>query len=636
MQGSRVRSRRMSFERLEDRSLLAALAVPQLSSRPGAAAAIYLDFDGNIEPQWGSHANVVTPPYDTDGNKSSYSAVELAAIREIWTRVSEDYAPFNINVTTVAAPSFADRRAVHIAIGGSYSDWYGSTAGGVSYVGGFSSGASNVGFVFADTLGGGNPRYVAEAASHEAGHLFGLEHQAAWSGGQLASEYNTGTAAWAPIMGASYYAARTTWANGPTTAGPTADQDDLSIIASPTNGFGYVPDDYGNTIATAAALPVSASSINLAGLIGRNDDRDVFKFTTGGGAASFTLGVAQYGADLDGVIELQNSAGKTLAVANPATTLGASLSTTLATGTYYLVVHSSGGYGNLGRYTLHGSASGATATPITQPPPTTTPIPSPPQDKPEGESSTTPPAPPPPSTTATIRVADDGDSGFASTGVWQKLTGVGYASDTHWAAAGNSAASTWNFTGLAPGQYRLAATWSGSRLNALDAPFSISSGSRSLGTVKVNQQRSASTFTSGGAAWQSLGTFTITGSTITVRLNSAASGRVVADAIRLERVYSTSGGSALKQAGVVDANGAAVFAAPLAPAASQPLQQSPAAILAAAADGYFQAAATATAQPAGIFSHATNPLASENQPDELPVLAIDAALTDGTLLGGVG
>src|SRR5437773_3320769 len=241
-------ARRIAFEQLEPRSLLTALAVPQLSSRPGAAASLYLDFDGHLERQWGSHANVVTPAYDTDGNPSSFSAAELAAIREIWVRVAEDYAPFNINVTTVAPPLIADRVAARVAVGGSYSDWYGTAAGGVSYVGGFASGASNVAFVFANSLNGGNARYIAEAASHEAGHLFGLEHQATWNGAQLVTEYNAGTAAWAPIMGVSYYAGRTTWANGPTTTGPTAAQDDLSIIASSANGFGYVPDDYGNTI----------------------------------------------------------------------------------------------------------------------------------------------------------------------------------------------------------------------------------------------------------------------------------------------------------------------------------------------------------------------------------------------------
>jgi hypothetical protein len=552
----------MSFERLEDRSLLSGLAVPQLSSRPGAAASIYLDFDGNVLSQWGGHSNVVTPPYDTDGNKSSFSAGELTAIREIWSRVAEDYAPFNVNVTTVPPAVVADRVAVRIAIGGSYSDWYGTSAGGVSYVGGFAGGASNVGFVFAGSLSGGNPRYVAEAASHEAGHLFGLEHQATWSGGTLVSEYSTGTSTLAPIMGASYYAARTTWAKGSTTAGPTSVQDDLSIIASSTNGFGYVPDDYGNTVATASILPVVSGSANVTGLIGRNDDRDVFKFATGGGGVSFTLSVAQYGADLDGVLELQNSSGKTLAMANPSNTLGASLSATLAAGTYYLVAHSTGGYGNLGRYTLRGTVAAASTT-LTQATTTNSTSSTTSSDAGEGEGTVTLP-----STTTNIRVDDNGDSAFIATGTWQRLTGVGYASDMQWSPAGSSSASTWTFSGLAPGQYRVAATWSGSQFNATDAPFSVTGDGRLLGTVRVNQQRSASTFASGGATWQSLGTFTISANSLIVRLNSTASGRVVADAIRLERVYSTSGGSLVQRSAVAEPD-AAVVATLLAPAARQ-------------------------------------------------------------------
>ena len=617
----RPSGRPLQFEPLESRNLLAAsitpLSVPQLSSRPGAAATLYLDFDGNVEKQWGSHTNVVTTPYDTDGNKASFSAAELAAIREIWARVAEDYAPFNLNVTTVAPPVIADRVAARVAIGGSYSDWYGSTAGGVSYVGRFAGGASNVAYVFANTLGSGNPRYVAEAASHEAGHLFGLEHQATWNSGQLVSEYSAGTAALAPIMGVSYYADRTTWANGPTTDGPTAAQDDLSLIASSANGFGYVPDDYGSTIATAAALPVGGASISLAGLIGRNNDRDVFKFTTGGGQVSFSLNVGQYGANLDGVLELQNATGQTLVAANPANSFGASLMTTVAAGTYYLVVHSSGGYGDLGRYTLHGNIAAATTTPGSQPQPPT----SPPQDQPEGEST-------PPPVTTTSRIVDDGTATFASAGSWNKLTGIGYASDTQWSAAGSGGTSTWTFAGLAPGQYRVAATWSGSALNAVDAPFSVSGGSRLLSTVRVNQQRAASTFASDGATWQNLGTFTITGNTLTVRLNGSASGRVVADAIRLERVYSTSGGSVPSQAEIAAAIGATEFMTPLGPPANKPLHRSPVSVVAVTADNFLQPAEPWSPIAGQCGSESALHAAQDDRADALSPPAVDAALAD--------
>src|SRR4029453_6891247 len=113
----------------------------------------------------------------------------------------------------------------------------------------------------------------------------------------------------------------------------------------------YAPDDYGNSIATASILPIVNGSSNLAGLIGRNDDRDVLKFTTGGGPGSFTLGGAQYGGGLGGLLGPQTASGNTLVISNPTNPLAASLSSTPAAGTYYLVVHSTGGYGNLGRYT---------------------------------------------------------------------------------------------------------------------------------------------------------------------------------------------------------------------------------------------------------------------------------------------
>jgi hypothetical protein len=170
----------------------------------------------------------------------------------------------------------------------------------------------------------------------------------------------------------------------------------------------------------------------------------------------------------------------------------------------------------------------ATTAPSSQPLPATT------QNQPAGSSSPT---------TATTRIIDDGATGYESLGGWTTQVGVGYASDIRWSAAGSGAASTWTFAGLAPGQYRLAATWGGSALNATDAPYSISDGNRSLSTVRVNQQHAASTFTDGGTSWQNLGTFTITGNTLRVRLGSSATGRVMGDAIRLERVFSTSGGS---------------------------------------------------------------------------------------------
>ncbi len=343
-------------------------SIPQLSSNSAARAKLYLDFNGHVQGTWGSWSNVRTPAFDQDGNASSFSSAEIAAIREIWARVAEDYAPFNIDVTTVEPSSFADRTAVRVAVGGNWSDWFGSSAGGVAYVGAFTSAAPNIAFVFAKALGGGNARYVAEAAAHEAGHLFGLSHQSTYAGSALAQPYNSGTSTLAPIMGVGYYASRSTWFNGPTDAGPASYQNDVSILSSANNGFGLRPDDFGDTTAAAATLAVQSGAVTVKGIIEDYQDSDVWKFTTGGGTARFTLNVAQFGANLDAMLELKNAAGQIVASASPTGSFGASLSATLASGTYYVVARANGGYGNMGQYTLTGTVplagttSGSTTT----------------------------------------------------------------------------------------------------------------------------------------------------------------------------------------------------------------------------------------------------------------------------------
>ncbi|MCI0357115.1 MAG: choice-of-anchor D domain-containing protein [Planctomycetaceae bacterium] len=342
-------------------SLLPQAALPLLSSRPGATAKLYLDFNGHFQASWGSYSNVSTPVYDTDGNASSFSTAEANSIHEIWQRVAEDYAPFNIDVTTIAPGSLADRVVAHIAIGGNWSDWFGSSAGGVAYVGGFYNGAPNVGYVFENALINGHPKYTAEAVSHEAGHLFGLAHQAKWSGSTLVESYHSGTGDWAPIMGVGYYVTRSTWHYGATPASPGAIQDDLAILTSANNAFGYAFDDHGNANATATVVP--GTSVNISGVIERANDLDFFRFTTAGGAVNVSLAVDEYGPNLDSVLELRNASGLIIASAAPTTSYGASLIHTVGAGTFYLVARSTGAYGNMGQYTITGTVPPAVPTP---------------------------------------------------------------------------------------------------------------------------------------------------------------------------------------------------------------------------------------------------------------------------------
>ncbi len=83
-----------------------------------------------------------------------------------------------------------------MCIGGSSYDWYGNGAGGVAYVGvTYYPGCWWCryywpAFVFPDELGGGWPKYVWEAVSHELGHNMGL-----WHDGTATQGYYTGASA---------------------------------------------------------------------------------------------------------------------------------------------------------------------------------------------------------------------------------------------------------------------------------------------------------------------------------------------------------------------------------------------------------------------------------------------------------
>ena len=329
-------------------------SVPILNSLVGAAVSVYLDFVGHFDAVWGSYQNISTPVYNTDGDASTFSDDELTSMFNIWQGVSEDYAPFNVNVTTVAPPNFNNGSAVLVAIGGNGS-WLGDLAGGVAYVDSFTNSLSNTVFVFPDNLGNGYAKYVADAASHESGHAFGLQHQSQWSGSTKVAEYYAGPGnGTAPLMGDSYLAARSLWWNGTSSISQNTIQDDMGVISRAANGFGYRADDYGNTAATASQLSVASNQFSTSGIITAITDADYFSFETGSGQISLSVDVGAY-TNLDARLELRTDTGVLIASANPSNSFGATITTTVGAGIYRLVVASGGGYGNVGQYTVSGT-----------------------------------------------------------------------------------------------------------------------------------------------------------------------------------------------------------------------------------------------------------------------------------------
>ena len=331
-----------------------------LSSLSTASATIFLDFDGhNVNNAlWqGGTPFTCAPPVMTD-----------AQITEVFNRVSEDYRPFNINITTdsgafLAAPL---NKRIRVVITPT-SAWY-PGVGGVSYVGSFTWGDDTPCFVFCDKLGPNSAKMVAECCSHESGHTVGLSHQSKYDGNcNLTATYNDGSGSgqvgWAPIMGNSYYKNMSGWNNGPTPYGCTVVQDNLSIITS-QNGFTYRTDDYTDSIkSTATALAISATPVN--GIITSSTDKDAFKITLAANSNfhmevnPFSINNNNQGANLDVKVSIYNASKILVNTYDPIDKMNVVIDTVLNAGNYYMVVQGGGNtnvsdYGSLGSYSITG------------------------------------------------------------------------------------------------------------------------------------------------------------------------------------------------------------------------------------------------------------------------------------------
>ena len=344
-----------------------------LHSRPGSTRVVYLDFDGHttVDDYWnGAYGvdEIASAPYSIDSSPA-FSDTERQRIFDIWEIVADDYAPFDVDVTTQepAAGGLVKSSAGDTAYGKriviSPTDWYhesqGVLIGGIALVDVFSANFDHSAFVFSDNLGGGAVKYVAEAASHEAGHTFGLYHDGTSSVG-----YYAGHGDWAPIMGVGYYKQITQWSKGEYTAANNQ-EDDLALVLQHAP---VAPDDHGNAAGTATALtaPVTATG-SLA-----VSDVDVFSVTAGAGTLTATL--APTGDNLHATVTIKDSGGQTVATAAPAVAVGwsAVASATVASGTYTMTVERSGWMTAATGFTSYASLGGYSLSVGAEPPATTT------------------------------------------------------------------------------------------------------------------------------------------------------------------------------------------------------------------------------------------------------------------------
>jgi hypothetical protein len=132
------------------------------------------------------------------------------------------------------------------------------------------------------------------------------------------------------------------------------------------------------------------------------------------------------------------------------------------------------------------------------------------------------------------QIIDDGDAGFSTTGIWTVLTGQGFQNDLHTGTGGGGFA-TYQFTGLAAGTYRVAATWTAGADRAPNATIQFFS-DLPIRQVTFSQVQAPDDFTAAGTMWENLGTLTVSNGTLTVIISNASTGLVIADAIRIERV----------------------------------------------------------------------------------------------------
>ena len=382
-----------------------------LNSRPGSAHTIFLDLNGHdvSGSQWddnsifgSSGASRKIPGYNIQGDSNNYSTLERQNIIDMWSSVAEDFAMFDVNVTTqTPSDSALDRTGagdaqfgVRVVVSNSsnkVAQWCG--CGGVAFVGVFNhyagldsglgpdwSSHSDYSPAFAFSQSSMSGKTLSDIVSHEAGHTLGLSHDGGEnvpSGG--VEDYYLGRDGWAPIMGAGYSQPLVQWSDGTYTTANNQ-EDDLAVMQ--TFGVDLLADDHGN--ASNAATPLGLDVV-ATGVITTPADVDSFSFVPLTNTVTVSVALPARSPNVDVSLVVTDSLGNTIATINPnfsattailATGLDASADVTVVPGaTYYATIDGAGfgtgtttgysDYGSIGDYqiTVLGEAISPSATP---------------------------------------------------------------------------------------------------------------------------------------------------------------------------------------------------------------------------------------------------------------------------------
>lgn len=273
-------------------------APPIRHSRPGAPNLLVLEFSGGSlgNTRWTDGSSVVFDPvpFDTDGDRTTFSATEQADIIAIWQRVAEHFSPFDVNVTTERPAVYPARSARVIVtrvrdannlfLPGNSST---SAVGGIAYLGYFGTAGDgrwgNTTFIYYDILG--SPANCAVAASHELAHTLGLTHQGTSTSPYYAG-HGTGALRWAPLMGSAYGAAITQWAKGDYYDANNT-QDAMALLGQ---RLGYRPPSASSNPSGAAGATFSSiNTIAQPGVILNGSDKNYYFFNVVGGTVQLSL-----------------------------------------------------------------------------------------------------------------------------------------------------------------------------------------------------------------------------------------------------------------------------------------------------------------------------------------------------------
>ncbi|GCD90970.1 zinc-dependent metalloprotease family protein [Nocardioides sp. LS1] len=353
-----------------------------LHSLPGSAHTILLDFNGDDVSGTAWNAPDLGLPdgryrgWSLDGDPA-FSDVERAAVQDIWQRVAEDFAPFDVDVTTQdPGPDALDRSSPDDPTYGTRAVITSSQVAaraicpdgcsGMAFFDVMDTAVDHAAYqpswVFSDMVGN-DLKDIAEVVSHEVGHNFGLLHD-----GTTTQEYSFGQGSWAPIMGGGFSRPIVQWSRG-AYAGANNPQDDLALIAA--NGAPLRADEAGDTPDGAGPLPSGPAYITS------DADTDVWSLGACSGWVHVAARPAPRSPNLDILLRLLEPDGTVVASANPpsrevtrdrATGMGAWLTLRLPPGRYAVSVegvghggalHAYDGYGSVGAYTVRASGCAA-------------------------------------------------------------------------------------------------------------------------------------------------------------------------------------------------------------------------------------------------------------------------------------